>query len=64
MDVFRSAFEGRLRFAEHAEAVDISRVLSPQNEMRTEPSMTAGGRCIASSTWLRCPLQQAEPAET
>ena len=39
-------------------------VLSRENETRMEPSMTAGGRPMASSTWLRCPFEQAEPAET
>ena len=31
---------------------------------RTEPSISAGSIPIASSTWLRCPLAQADPAET
>ena len=39
-------------------------VLSRENETRMEPSMTAGGRPMDSSTWLRCPFEQAEPAET
>ena len=41
-----------------------SSVFSAEKETRIEPSMVAGGRCIASKTWLRCPREQAEPAET
>ena len=41
-----------------------SAVVSRHRETRKEPSMISGGRPMASSTWLRCPLAQAEPAET
>ena len=41
-----------------------SRVVSRHREMRKEASMTSGGAFMASRTWLRWPLAQAEPAET
>ena len=37
---------------------------SAENDTRTDPSITAGASFIASSTWLRCPFEHAEPAET
>ena len=41
-----------------------SSVVSSESETRTEPSIHAASTPMASSTWLRWPLLQAEPAET
>ena len=41
-----------------------SSVVSRQREMRKVPSIRSGETFMASSTWLRWPLAQAEPALT
>lgn len=41
-----------------------SSVLPGQKLTRIAPSTTGPGSPMASSTWLRCPLEQAEPADT
>ena len=41
-----------------------SSVVSLQMETRKVPSMASGATFMASSTWLRCPLAQALPADT
>ncbi len=50
-----SALQGLFGVGEAWQRAETSAsVLSRENETRMEPSMTAGDRCMASSTWLRC----------